>query len=119
MSPSRIGVASVELCRHWQRRCVRHETRDPGSARRERYGGGNSCRDDSVNDVAFPISLVCVCVHTYAERTSTYGTVAQCPLCGELEGTCRQVRESFSVQIGLLEPVCCTRPAVLTRKQCS
>jgi hypothetical protein len=66
-----------------------------------------------------PISLVCVCVHTYAERTSTYGTVAQCPLCGELEGTCRQVRESFSVQIGLLEPVCCTRPAVLTRKQCS
>ena len=37
----------------------------------------------------------------------------------ELEETCRQVRESFSVQIGLFEPVCCTRPAVLTRKQCS
>ena len=36
----------------------------------------------------------------------------------ELEETCRQVRESFSVQIGLFEPVCCTRPAVLTRKQC-
>ena len=63
-----------------------------------------------MNDVAFPISLVCVCVYTYAERTGT---------CGKLEGTCRQVRESFSVQIVLLEPVCCTRPAVLTRKQCS
>jgi hypothetical protein len=48
-----------------------------------------------------------------------YGTVTLCPLCGGIEGTCRQVRESFSVQIGLLEPVCYTRPAVLTRKQCS
>ena len=85
-----------------------------------RPGGSvtEGCRDGHVNDVAFPISLVymCVCIGT---QSVLYGTVTLCPLCGELEGTCRQVRESFSVQIGLLEPVCCTRPAVLTRKQCS
>ena len=31
-----------------------------------RYGRGNSCRDDRVNDVAFPISLVCVCAYVQA-----------------------------------------------------
>jgi hypothetical protein len=85
-----------------------------------RPGGSvtEGCRDGLVNDVAFTKSLVCVyvCIST---QSVLYGTVTLCPLCGEIGGTCRQVRESFSVQIGLLEPVCCTRPAVLTRKQCS
>jgi hypothetical protein len=36
-----------------------------------RPGGSvtEGCRDGHVNDVAFPISLVCVCMHKYAERT--------------------------------------------------
>ena len=85
-----------------------------------RPGGSvtEGCRDGLVNDVAFTRSLVCVCV-CISTQSVLYGTVTLCPLCGEIEETCRQVRESFSVQIVLLEPVCCTRPAVLTRKQCS
>jgi hypothetical protein len=85
-----------------------------------RPGGSvtEGCRDGLVNDVAFTRSLVCVCV-CISTQSVLYGTVTLCPLCGEIEETCRQVRESFSVQIVLLEPVCYTRPAVLTRKQCS
>ena len=61
-----------------------------------RPGGSvtEGCRDGLVNDVAFTKSLVCVCV-CISTQSVLYGTVTLCPLCGEIEGTCRQVRESF------------------------
>ena len=59
----------------------------------------------------WPSPIICVWVGVYVRGAYWH--------LWETGGNVSLGSQSFSVQIGLLEPVCCTRPAVLTRKQCS